>query len=229
MRPRPVAARRGAGHRTRDLILDAAERRFAERGFAAVSMREIAAEVGLKNQASLYNHFENKRALYEAVLARGVDPILAVVAASALPSRGGPVAPDAFLDRTFDYLVEHPYLPRLLQRVTMDDADALHDVVSRRLRPLYASGIRALAVAPGRWPRQDLPHLAAGLYQLIFGYFANAALMGAVVQRDPLSPAALARHRRFLKTAVGQLLGRPMAGRARARRHLDSRVRASAW
>src|SRR5512134_217549 len=67
---------------TRDLILDAAERRFAERGFAAVSMREIAGEAGLKNQASLYHHFNHKRALYEAVLARGVAPIVGVVAES---------------------------------------------------------------------------------------------------------------------------------------------------
>src|SRR5439155_1143503 len=56
---------------TRDVILDAAERCFAERGFAGVSTREIAAEAGLRNQASLYHHFTDKRALYEAALARG--------------------------------------------------------------------------------------------------------------------------------------------------------------
>ena len=38
---------------TRDFLLDAAEHRFAERGFAAVSVREIAADAGLRNQASL--------------------------------------------------------------------------------------------------------------------------------------------------------------------------------
>ena len=42
---------------TRNAILDAAERRFAEYGFAGVSVREIAADAGLKNQASLYYHF----------------------------------------------------------------------------------------------------------------------------------------------------------------------------
>src|SRR3989475_12693073 len=64
---------------TRDAILDAAERCFADRGFAGVSMREIAAEVGLRNQASLYHHFADKRALYEAALARGVAPIVALM------------------------------------------------------------------------------------------------------------------------------------------------------
>jgi len=42
---------------TRDVILDVAARRFAERGFAAVSMRALASEAGLRNQASLYDHF----------------------------------------------------------------------------------------------------------------------------------------------------------------------------
>ena len=64
---------------TRDAILDAAERCFAERGFAGVSTREIAAEAGLRNQASLYHHFTDKRALYEAALARGVAPIVALM------------------------------------------------------------------------------------------------------------------------------------------------------
>src|SRR5574337_2169161 len=77
---RATAATRSEGSSTRDLILDAAERRFAERGFAGVSVREIAADAGLKNQASLYNHFRNKRALYEAVLARGLEPIVTLVA-----------------------------------------------------------------------------------------------------------------------------------------------------
>ncbi len=42
--------------------------------FRGVSVREIAGRVGL-NQASIYNHFPSKQALYEAVLERGFAPI----------------------------------------------------------------------------------------------------------------------------------------------------------
>jgi hypothetical protein len=52
-----------------------------------------------------------------------------------------------------------------------------------------------------------MPHLAAGLYHLIFGYFANAALLEAVVMENPLSVEAVERQRRFLKAAVSRLLG----------------------
>ncbi len=73
---------RSEARSTRDAILDVAERHFAERGFAGSSMRDITAESGLKNQASLYHHFRDKRALYEAVLTRGIEPIVTMVASS---------------------------------------------------------------------------------------------------------------------------------------------------
>jgi TetR/AcrR family transcriptional regulator len=205
-RKRATPRDRGS-HSTRDLILDAAERSFAERGFASVSVRELAAEAGLKNQASLYNHFRNKRALYEAVLARGVDPIAQVVAESANASATRSWEQvETFLDRVVDYLADHPHVPRLIQRAALDDGNHLRGSLHRLLRPLYSEGMRVLANVPGTWQRADLPHVAAGLYQLIFGYFANAALLETVVEGDPLSPTALARQRRFLKAAVTQLL-----------------------
>jgi AcrR family transcriptional regulator len=189
---------------TRDLILDAAERRFAERGFAGVSVREIATDAGLKNQASLYHHFRNKKSLYEAVLTRGITPIINMVAEGALkadPSN------DLALDRVVDYLAEHPHLPRLIQRAGLDDNKHLRNSVTKLLQPLYTHGLRVLAGTGEHWEESEMPHLAAGLYHLIFGYFANATLLEAVLPENPHSAAAVARQRRFLKTAVARLLG----------------------
>jgi len=197
---------------TRDVILDAAERRFAESGFASVSMRELAAEAGLRNQASLYSHFRDKRALYEAVLTRGMEPIFALVTASAdeHDRSEAEVADDglAFLDRVLDYLAHHPHLPRLIQRATLDDSRYLRKALPRLFEPLYQQGIRALAAAGGCWQPAQLPHVGLGLYQLIFGYFTGAGLFGSVVGNDPLNPAALERQRAFVKTTVALLLGR---------------------
>lgn len=207
----PSAAAVDDARSTRDLILDVAERRFAERGFAAVSMREISSEAGLKNQASLYHHFKNKRALYEAVLARGVELLVARVA------EGGRTAEsrDAVLDRVIDILVEHPHLPRLIQRAGMDDSRQLSRTVSRLLSPLWEQGLVVLSQTESGWSAGDLPQLAGGLYHLIFGYFASAPLLAAVMKDDPRAPAALERQRRFVKSAVGRLLtARPELERA---------------
>jgi TetR/AcrR family transcriptional regulator len=193
---------------TRELILDAAESRFAERGFAGVSVREIAADAGLKNQASLYHHFKNKKALYEAVLERGLEPIIQLVAQSG-ETEGDPME-GPFLDRVVDYLAEHPQLPRLIQRAALDDSKYLRQTVGRLVRPLYTQGLRVLAGTGEQWEAAEIPLLAAGLYHLIFGYFANAPLLESVLPDPPRSPAAVARQRKFLKAAVARLLGTPL-------------------
>lgn len=210
---------------TRDIILDTAERHFAERGFDGISVRAIAGDAGLKNQASLYHHFRNKRDLYEAVLSRGLEPIVEVVAAS---SGGGDTAlpqdvVTGFLDRVVDYLVEHPYLPRLLQRAALDDSRYLRATLGRSLRPLYALGMDVIGKSASGWKSEDFVHLGAGLYLLIFGYFANAQLIGIVAGGDPLKPAAITRQRRFLRTAIGQLLE---AGPPPAKKATSTRARA---
>ena len=65
---------RRKGVLTSERILDAAEARFAERGYAGTSLREVADGVGIRIP-SLYNHFPNKASLYAAVLERGITPI----------------------------------------------------------------------------------------------------------------------------------------------------------
>ncbi len=207
---RRQGARNAEGKSTREQILDVAERRFAERGFRGVSVREIAAEAGLKNQASLYHYFRNKRALYEAVLSRGVSALVELVAGGAPPAKptiNYREIVEETIDRLVDYLLEHPHLPRLIQRAGMDDVPLFRHTLVRLLRPLFQQGLGVLAVAGVPWRREELPHLAAGIYHLVFGYFANTELLSLVSQSEWLDPRAIARQRKFLKAAIGELLG----------------------
>ncbi|MBR6470225.1 MAG: TetR/AcrR family transcriptional regulator [Victivallales bacterium] len=55
--------------KTRELILETALRLFARRGFAGVSVRDIAGELELTASA-LYVHFRSKQELLEAILRR---------------------------------------------------------------------------------------------------------------------------------------------------------------
>jgi AcrR family transcriptional regulator len=59
---------------TRDRILDAAERLFAEKGLDATSLREITTEAKA-NLASVNYHFRSKDELILAVYARRIEPI----------------------------------------------------------------------------------------------------------------------------------------------------------
>lgn len=57
---------------TRERILSEALTLFSQRGFDAVSVRDIARAVGIK-EASLYNHFANKQAIFDSILREYAD------------------------------------------------------------------------------------------------------------------------------------------------------------
>lgn len=60
-----------------NFIVDAAEKLFFARGYDAVSMDDIAAEVGL-TKAALYRYFENKEALYFSIVLRATRILAAM-------------------------------------------------------------------------------------------------------------------------------------------------------
>lgn len=61
-------------HDTKSSILAAATLLFSQRGFAAVTVKDIAAEVGIRD-ASLYNHFKSKQLIFDTI----IDEALAVL------------------------------------------------------------------------------------------------------------------------------------------------------
>ena len=74
---RPVGEERRRPDR-RQAILDAATDLFAEKGFAGVSVQEIADAAGTHKTTVLY-HFETKESLHEAVLDEALGRIADVM------------------------------------------------------------------------------------------------------------------------------------------------------
>ncbi|WP_406285706.1 TetR/AcrR family transcriptional regulator [Embleya sp. NBC_00896] len=64
---------RGAGARL--LMIEAAERLFAERGINGVSLREIGAQAGQRNTAAARYHFGSKETLVDAVFRHRMEPV----------------------------------------------------------------------------------------------------------------------------------------------------------
>ncbi len=102
----------------RQLILDTAARLLRQEGYAATSLRDIAAECGMK-AGSLYHHFSSKDELIGEVLRIGVERVAAEVrrAVMALP-------PDADA-RTLLHIAVRTHLTVLLE---------LHDYTSANVR-----------------------------------------------------------------------------------------------
>jgi AcrR family transcriptional regulator len=73
---RAQAATETKSERTRRRILDAAALAFQRRGYASVTLKDIAATAAMQ-AGSLYYHFDTKEELVEAVLDAGVDGAIA--------------------------------------------------------------------------------------------------------------------------------------------------------
>ncbi len=85
---------------TKEAILTAARALFAERGFDAAPVQEIASRADV-NKALIYYYFEDKEALYREVLQQCYSPILAIWDEPAFPQAGTPTERLIFFLRRF--------------------------------------------------------------------------------------------------------------------------------
>jgi len=183
---------------TRDRILDVAEALFAEHGLAGTPVRDIARSAGL-TPASLYNHFDGKQALYEAVLERGVRPLLEIM--QQFPSRGQTAEGiDDLIGTIMKHLGARPHLPRLIQHEVVGGGASLKQLSRHWLRPLIEQGVVGMKSEVGAfWEEEDYPLLISAWLNMVFGHFAMASVLTEILDSDPLSPEALERQTRFLR------------------------------
>jgi AcrR family transcriptional regulator len=106
----------------RDVIEQAATELFAERGFHAASMDELARRSGVSVPV-VYDHFESKRALHRRLLERHYAELREVwfehLMADGPPEQRMAIAFDAW----FAYVESHPYAWKMLFRDTTGDPE----------------------------------------------------------------------------------------------------------
>ncbi|MGE0668283.1 MAG: TetR/AcrR family transcriptional regulator [Sphingomonadales bacterium] len=162
---------------TRDRIVSRAAPLFADRGFAGVSVRDIAEAVGIK-AASLYNHYPDKESLYVAVLEQVFSRRAALVE-EALTATG---APRERLKALVSALVQatagDPTTSRLLQRELLDGDMGRFERMTREVfgRPFTHMTRLLVELAPG----SDGAQTAAYLISLIHGYCVFAPILPAL-------------------------------------------------
>ncbi|MFL5956206.1 MAG: TetR/AcrR family transcriptional regulator [Solirubrobacterales bacterium] len=155
-----------SGPERRARIEAEAARLFAERGYEATSLEEVAAAAGV-SRAVVYDHFASKRDLHEQLLRREGRGLLEFIAARA----AGAVEPgERFrlgVTAFFEYVKAHPYAWRMIIRDPPVDAKlarlqrTMQDRATETLAAILASDPVAAADSkrdPERWMR-----LAQGL------------------------------------------------------------------
>ena len=112
-----TTTRRRNAARSRGAILDAAEELFAERGYDAVSLQEVADAAGVSRATPSY-FFGSKEALYRAVLDRVMEPAHDLVAAvRALGESGAPAETVIAqgVEGYLEFLASRPTFVRLIE------------------------------------------------------------------------------------------------------------------
>jgi TetR/AcrR family transcriptional regulator len=201
----PPVRHRTSGLQTRAEIVAAAERHFAERGFEAARLEDIAADVGIR-RAAIFYHFGDKDELYAAVLDAVFDGMRA-----AMPTSGSAAERlEASLLGWIDYVARRPTVARLILR---EAAGA---------KPGAASPLLRVGEAPVAWFRAVIDEgIASGELQPLTDPHRFLSLMGATtvfhfaampwltldVPFDPLHAPELENHKREILLVARTMLG----------------------
>ena len=120
---------------TAERILDAAEDLFAEKGYSATSLGDVADRVGIRSP-SLYNHFKNKEALYLSVLNRLLDSFASPLEELS-KSRITQELVLEWLDKIVSLHHANPNLARLLQHAALSGGPHTNELIDRLFRPMF--------------------------------------------------------------------------------------------
>ena len=211
------------GVRSRELVLDAAERVMAEHGFEAATLARVVAEAGIP-MSSVYHYFGSKDGILLAVMERGADRFFADL--PDLTRRPG--RPAQHLARVVSAAVgtlqRHPDFLRLLIVFAAQPPAAGQgeiQAVVRRVRGHALELLRAqIAAAFGDDPRSPVTdQLARFALAAIDGAFvAGQTDRGATLELllQPLAPSLVASRRALLAAQPPDARLPPMSGHDQA-------------
>src|SRR5258708_36671410 len=200
--PTPRLGTRRQPEESRAAILEAAVAEFAEHGIAGARTDAIARTAHV-NKALLYYYFEDKNALYEAVLDHvfgGLRARVMPVLESKLPPRQKMLE---YLGAYFDYIAANPRFPRVVQAEWMRSGAGsarMQRVAKEYFRPIFRKLADLLreGIEAGEFrvvnPMDFLPSVVG----VIIFYFGAPPLMQTLLKVDPLSVERIRERRAFV-------------------------------
>jgi AcrR family transcriptional regulator len=186
--------------RSRAAILDAAEKLFALKGFAATSLSEVGTAAGVSRGTPGY-FFGSKADLYQAVLDRSFAEVRDAVRAGRARAMASNQTPDAILAGAvsdyFDFLAARPNFIRLIEREALNGGSQL-DEVSR-----LPAGQEALAAISAELGLDDSPsgeaaQLLLSIIALCWFHLIHARTVAPAVGVMLENPEDLERRRRHV-------------------------------
>ncbi|MBV9087593.1 MAG: TetR family transcriptional regulator [Acidobacteria bacterium] len=194
------AGSRGKPEESREAILEAALKEFAQEGLAGARTDAIAQAAGL-NKALLYYYFGDKEKLYGAVLDRVFSGLSDAVLAAMESERDSAGKILAWAGAHFDYLANSPVAPRVVQRELMragrSGSPHMRRLAERYMRPVFLKLMETLraGMAAGQFRKIDPVDFILSTIAMIVFYFGSTTMVEIVTHMDPLAPERIAQRR----------------------------------
>ena len=181
----PTAAR----ELLRETLLDSARELLGERGWAHVTMAEVAVRAGVSRQ-TLYNTFGSRDELAQALVLRERERMLAGVEETIRAHRAEPVRA---LARAMEWFLARAADDRALRRALTDqEPDGMVPLLTTRGAPVVLGAAASLAeLIAKEWPRAPRADIAVMADTLVRLAISHAMLPTAAPRATARSIAAL--------------------------------------
>jgi TetR/AcrR family transcriptional regulator len=203
--------------RTRTLILRAAERLFADRGFERTSLSQVGEAAGVSRATPGY-FFGSKAELYRAVIERSFEEVRDAVRRGRERALESGQAPEVVLAGAVsdyvDFIAARPYFVKLIERDALSDQPVLDAMplgiaVGRDMVDALTQELALVDVDP-----DDVAHLLFSLLALTWFPHIHGQALSRVIGLDAENPAFLAaRKRHVTELFLGWLRARQTADR----------------
>lgn len=203
--------------RTRETVLDAAERLFADRGYEVTSLTDVGAAAGVSRGTPGY-FFRSKERLYRAVLERCLERVRSAVRSGRERALASAESPDVVLagavGEYFDFISANPHFVRLLEWEALSGAHHLATLPPHLQAAQEALGaiVTELALDPG--DRAEAEQLLVSMLALSWFHVVHGPTVLRALGVDAASPEYREERRRHVVNLVTQgLRGRLAVGR----------------
>jgi TetR/AcrR family transcriptional regulator len=193
---------------TRELILQAAEIEFANRGFARARLEDIAEPVGITRAAIIY-HFGDKQALYAAVLEATFKALAERIRAALEANAPHAERVERLIGAWVDYAAERPTLARLFIREVADSPRELAPEIRDLVDPMFSlvtDGIEK-GQREGAFRKIDPVLVVSILAGATVWFVTNAPLLGGEETRRLPKEEVFSAFRQELIGVTRHLLG----------------------
>jgi TetR/AcrR family transcriptional regulator len=186
--------------------LDVAERLFAQNGFVATRLDDVAAAVGISRPTVIY-YYPDKAALFLAVQER-LDAEMQT-AMVALPTNDVPLEERLalLLDGWFNFVLSKPNLPAFLLRnfVDIHPVEAGTDPAYGPILDYMVTLIRE-GQEQGKFDSIPAGHVITAIGNMMLAFFTTGPLLGGELATHPDDPEEQQRYRELLHKSFRAML-----------------------